>query len=298
MNNPLIVAGTPDEQMRALREYHREQLARAIVAKMNEIPRSELNFEALGGDEHTVDALTARLVEAGRRMTPRVRDTGARTEDDGGSSSSHDHESPWTRLEVIPNREVACREQDLDGCVGAVRFRPASYRQTPLPRCDKHWRIRLTRPPSEPLTDWGQMDRRELLPLVELEKARTSTSPGVYARYRYGGRADIGKAGVLQRRLWENHLRKTVAMTNLERCGTHQRLHLVHGSRLGRVRYRAGGALARGADEASRSGEPRGTAGNRAPTPQTSALTRLRHAPRPGHRTGHAETRTPTAGDA
>ena len=57
---------------------------------------------------------------------------------------------------------------DLVGIVGGS-VQP-ERRLLPLARCDKHWRIRLTRPPSEPLTDWGEMDRRDLCPIEELEK--------------------------------------------------------------------------------------------------------------------------------
>ena len=49
------------------------------------------------------------------------------------------------------------------------------------------------------------MDRRDLCPVAELERTKTSTRPGVYALYRFGGRAYIGKAGCLQDRLWNNH---------------------------------------------------------------------------------------------
>jgi hypothetical protein len=44
-----LVSGTTDEQARAMREYQRDQIARAIIATKDEIPRSELDFQALGG---------------------------------------------------------------------------------------------------------------------------------------------------------------------------------------------------------------------------------------------------------
>lgn len=44
-----LATGTPDDQMRKWREEQREKLNRALVAKLNEIPRAELDLEALGG---------------------------------------------------------------------------------------------------------------------------------------------------------------------------------------------------------------------------------------------------------
>ena len=130
--------------------------------------------------------------------------------------SSDSHASGWTRLEVVPAHELRCREAGLPThpCAGILKIRPATYRQVPLARCDRHWADRLTRPPLEPLTPWDEMDRLELHPVDGLERAKTSTSPGVYAFYRFGGRTYIGKAGCLEDRLWNCHLRTTPSMTN------------------------------------------------------------------------------------
>jgi hypothetical protein len=48
-NDPRLIVGTPDDQRRARREFERQRVTRAIVATKTEIPRAELNFEALGG---------------------------------------------------------------------------------------------------------------------------------------------------------------------------------------------------------------------------------------------------------
>ena len=48
-NDPRLVTGTPDEQRQARREYERARIARHIIATKEELPLSELDFEALGG---------------------------------------------------------------------------------------------------------------------------------------------------------------------------------------------------------------------------------------------------------
>lgn len=49
LRNSDLATGNPTEQMAKRRQAQREKIARAIVASKNEIPRSELDFGALGG---------------------------------------------------------------------------------------------------------------------------------------------------------------------------------------------------------------------------------------------------------
>ncbi len=59
------------------------------------------------------------------------------------------------------------------------------------------------------------MDKRPRHPRTSLtSESRLPADPGVYAIYRDGERLYVGKAGSLRSRLWNNHLRVGVSMTN------------------------------------------------------------------------------------
>ena len=48
-NDPRLTIGTPDEQRAARRQLNEARAARAIIELLDEIPRNELSFDALGG---------------------------------------------------------------------------------------------------------------------------------------------------------------------------------------------------------------------------------------------------------
>lgn len=60
---------------------------------------------------------------------------------------------------------------------------------------------------------WGAMNARPRRSPRDLVKADIPTDPGVYAWYRDGDAIYVGKADVLQRRLWSNHLGRGRVMT-------------------------------------------------------------------------------------
>lgn len=62
--------------------------------------------------------------------------------------------------------------------------------------------------------NWTQMDARPRREAASLTQADIPSSPGVYALYRDGEAVYVGKATILRSRLWNNHLRKGVSMTN------------------------------------------------------------------------------------
>lgn len=62
--------------------------------------------------------------------------------------------------------------------------------------------------------DWASMDARPKLSMTELSAADIPASPGVYALYCEGARAYIGKGASLRDRIWGNHSRRGVSMTN------------------------------------------------------------------------------------
>jgi hypothetical protein len=64
-----------------------------------------------------------------------------------------------------------------------------------------------------PLT-WNDMDNTPRVSAGTLGRPGIPAGPGVYAFYRDGKPVYIGKAGSLQRRLWNDHLRQGVSMTN------------------------------------------------------------------------------------
>jgi hypothetical protein len=61
---------------------------------------------------------------------------------------------------------------------------------------------------------WATMDARPRASMAALSEADIPTSPGVYALYRHGERVYVGKATSLRARVWNNHSRQGVSMTN------------------------------------------------------------------------------------
>lgn len=64
------------------------------------------------------------------------------------------------------------------------------------------------------LVSWQQMNQQTRHRVSELAETMISAKPGVYALYREGDAVYVGKATSLQSRLWGNHFRKGVSMTN------------------------------------------------------------------------------------
>lgn len=61
---------------------------------------------------------------------------------------------------------------------------------------------------------WSTMDRAVRVPFGGLTRNAIPTSPGVYALYREGERTYVGKASSLRDRVWGNHARTGMSMTN------------------------------------------------------------------------------------
>jgi hypothetical protein len=82
--------------------------------------------------------------------------------------------------------------------------------------------------------NWMQMDRERRYGAASLLRARIPVAPGVYAWYRNGSRAYVGKATSLQNRIGSNHLGRGVCMMHDEfRVSTKRRGTLRHRQRGG-----------------------------------------------------------------
>lgn len=67
---------------------------------------------------------------------------------------------------------------------------------------------------SEDASLWDVMNERYRRPVSSLSEAAIPSGPGVYALYYDGKPVYVGKAAALRSRVWRNHLRQGVSMTN------------------------------------------------------------------------------------
>lgn len=61
---------------------------------------------------------------------------------------------------------------------------------------------------------WKRMSTQPRVRVADVTEYSISDKPGVYALYRAGEPVYVGKAAVLRSRLWRNHLRRGVSMTD------------------------------------------------------------------------------------
>ena len=61
---------------------------------------------------------------------------------------------------------------------------------------------------------WDEMDRRQRVPIGDLNRQGIPERPGVYAMYHGGKRIYVGKAGNLQNRIWKAHCGQSKGLSN------------------------------------------------------------------------------------
>jgi hypothetical protein len=64
------------------------------------------------------------------------------------------------------------------------------------------------------VSDWATINARPRAAVAALRQEDIPSQPGVYAFYRDGAPIYVGKAASLRARVWTNHLRRGVSMTN------------------------------------------------------------------------------------